>query len=97
VTVVYTATISNTAAAGTTITNTATITTPKGTGATPSAPVVTVAGTTTGTGTKLLYLYDGTSSPAWKLSTNTQHNLIQLCDHQYINIPHVVDESECSI
>jgi len=40
----------------------------QGTGATPSAPVVTVAGTTTGTGTKLLYLYDGTSSPAWKLS-----------------------------
>ena len=68
VTIVYNATISASAAPGTTITNTATITNPNGTVASPVAPVVTVAGYTPGTGTKLLYLYDGTSSPAWKLS-----------------------------
>jgi uncharacterized repeat protein (TIGR01451 family) len=69
VSIVYTAVISGSATPGTTISNTATITPTIGTGGTPSAPVVTVAGTTTGTGTKLLYLYDGTSTPtAWKLS-----------------------------
>ena len=68
VTIVYTAIISGSAAPGTTITNTATITTPKGTGATPVAPVVTVSGYVSGNGTKKLYLYDGTSTPAWKLS-----------------------------
>jgi uncharacterized repeat protein (TIGR01451 family) len=68
VTIVYTAAISGSATPGTTITNTATVTNPGGTGATPVAPVVTVSGTTAGTGTKLLYLYDGTSTPAWKLS-----------------------------
>ncbi len=68
VTIVYTAIISGSATPGTTITNTATITTPKGTGATPAAPVVTVAGDVPGTGTKQLYLYDSTSTPAWKLS-----------------------------
>jgi len=69
VTIVYSADISSSSAAGTTITNTAIIThTPSGTGSTATAPVVTVAGTTTGTGTKRLYLYDNTSSPSWKLS-----------------------------
>lgn len=68
VTIVYTADISNSAIPGTTITNTANITVTDGTGGTAVAPVVTVAGTTTGTGTKRLYLYDSTSSPSWKLS-----------------------------
>jgi uncharacterized repeat protein (TIGR01451 family) len=66
VTIVYTATIS--ATPGTTISNTATVTNPNGTGASAVAPVVTVTGTVAGIGTKLLYLYDGTSTPAWKLS-----------------------------
>jgi uncharacterized repeat protein (TIGR01451 family)/fimbrial isopeptide formation D2 family protein len=68
VTIVYNATISSSAAPGTTITNTATITNPNGIGATPTAPVVTVTGTVAGTGNKQLYLYDGTSTPTWKLS-----------------------------
>jgi trimeric autotransporter adhesin len=68
VTIVYTAIISGSATPGTTITNTATVTNPNGTGATPAAPVVTVAGDVPGTGTKQLYLYDNTSTPAWKLS-----------------------------
>lgn len=68
VTIVYNATISGTATPGTAINNTATITNPVGTGAAPVAPVVTVVGYVSGTGTKQLYLYDGTSSPAWKLS-----------------------------
>lgn len=63
VTIVYFATIS--ATAGTTITNTATINNPNGKGATPTAPVVTVVSVA---GNKPLYLYDGTSSPTWKLS-----------------------------
>jgi uncharacterized repeat protein (TIGR01451 family) len=67
VTIVYTVIISSSATPGTTISNTANITTPSGPVAT-SAPMVTVSGYTSGMGTKLLYLYDGTSSPAWKLS-----------------------------
>jgi uncharacterized repeat protein (TIGR01451 family) len=68
VTIVYNATISGSATPGTTINNTATITNPNGVGATPVAPVVTVTGYPSVTGTKLLYLYDGTSTPGWKLS-----------------------------
>ena len=68
VTIVYNVTIPTTLTPGTTITNTATVTNPNGTGATPVAPVVTVAGSASGTGTKTLYLYDGTSTPAYKLS-----------------------------
>jgi uncharacterized repeat protein (TIGR01451 family)/fimbrial isopeptide formation D2 family protein len=68
VSIVFNATISGSATPGTTITNTATVTIPLGSGATPVAPVVTVSGSVTGTGTKTLYLYDGTSSPAYQLS-----------------------------
>jgi uncharacterized repeat protein (TIGR01451 family)/fimbrial isopeptide formation D2 family protein len=68
VTIVFNATISGSAVPGTTIPNTATVTNPLGTGATPVAPVVTVSGVVPGSGTKLLYLYDGTSAPPWKLS-----------------------------
>ncbi len=68
ITIVYTADISGSATPGTTITNTANITVTDGTGGTAVAPVVTVAGTSTVTGTKRLYLYDSTSSPSWKLS-----------------------------
>ncbi|MGD0844571.1 MAG: hypothetical protein ABSA06_09425 [Geobacteraceae bacterium] len=57
VSIVFTAAISGTATPGTTINNTATVTNPSGTGASPVAPVVTVAGSTSGTGTKQLYLY----------------------------------------
>jgi len=81
VTIVYTATIVSTAAPGTTINNTATITNPYGTGASAVAPVVTVTGTAAGTGSKPLYLYDGTSTPAWKLSrtkNTTSTNTITL-------------------
>jgi uncharacterized repeat protein (TIGR01451 family)/fimbrial isopeptide formation D2 family protein len=60
VTIVYNATISSSAAPGTTINNTATITNPNGIGATPTAPVVTVTGTVVGTGNKLLYLWRDT-------------------------------------
>ncbi|MGA3279857.1 MAG: hypothetical protein ABSD50_02605 [Smithella sp.] len=68
VTIVYTATIVSTDTPGTAINNTATVTNPNGAVVTLVAPVVTVGGTAAGTGTKLLYLYDGTSTPTWKLS-----------------------------
>ena len=68
VTIVYTATIVSTDTPGTAINNTATVTNPNGAVVTLVAPVVTVGGTVAGTGTKLLYLYDGTSTPTWKLS-----------------------------
>ena len=57
VSIVFNATISPSATPGTTIPNTATVTNPNGNGATPVAPVVTVAGSVIGSGNKPLYLY----------------------------------------
>jgi len=68
VTIVYNATISGSDVPGTAITNTATVTNPNVMVLSVVAPVVTVTGTAAGTGSKPLYLYDSTSTPAWKLS-----------------------------
>ena len=68
VNIVYTVPILGAAAPGTTINNSATITPTLGWVTTAVAPVVTVAGTSSGTGNKPLYLYNGTSTPAWKIS-----------------------------
>jgi uncharacterized repeat protein (TIGR01451 family) len=69
VTIVFYVTIAAGTTSGTLINNTATITIPAGTGATPAAPVLTVAASTvTGSGNKPLYLYDANSTPTYKLS-----------------------------
>lgn len=73
--VVFDVTIPAGTAAGTIINNSATITVPGGTGANPDAPVLTVSGgSVPGTGTKLLYLYDNTATPARKLSRTTTNS-----------------------
>ena len=56
--IVFDVTISGTAAAGETITNTATITSASGTGATPSVDTTIAASQGPATGNKVLYLYD---------------------------------------
>jgi uncharacterized repeat protein (TIGR01451 family) len=67
-TIVFQATIANGTAAGTLINNTATITNPNGSGATPSSPTITVsASQIPTTGNKPLYLYGGAASP-YKMS-----------------------------
>jgi uncharacterized repeat protein (TIGR01451 family) len=67
-TIVFQATIANGTAAGTLINNTATISNPNGTGATPSSPTITVsASIVPATGNKPLYLYGGATSP-YKMS-----------------------------
>lgn len=69
VTIVFNVTIGAAVAVGTTIDNTATVSNPGGPGDLASALTLTVAGSTLpGSGNKPLYLYDGTSSPAYKLS-----------------------------
>lgn len=85
VTIVYTADISGSATPGTTITNTAIITNPGVAITTVTAPVVTVAGTTTGTGNKLLYLYDNASSPTRKLSRTP----MTVNASSYVEIPEI--------
>ncbi len=66
-TITYTVTILA-ATAGTTIDNTAIISLPGYPAMNAIATTVTLSGSVTGSGTKRLYLYDGTSTPAWKLS-----------------------------
>jgi len=75
-TIIYTITIANGTTPGTLINNTATITNPLGIGGTAVAPTVTVsASQIPSQGNKPLYLYDGASSPAYKLSrTQTPTN-----------------------
>ncbi|PKN13135.1 MAG: hypothetical protein CVU69_03820 [Deltaproteobacteria bacterium HGW-Deltaproteobacteria-4] len=69
VTIVFEVTVAAATPAGTPIANSATVTNPGGLGGTPAAPTLTVqAATVTGSGNKLLYLYDSTSTPAHKLS-----------------------------
>lgn len=69
VTIVYTVTIAAGTPAGTVIDNSATVTVPGGVDGTPDAPSILVSGSAIpGSGNKLLYLYDGTSTPAYKLS-----------------------------
>lgn len=69
VNVTFNATIAPGTPAGTEINNCASITTPLGVGATPCAPSLTVSPSDVArSGNKPLYLYDGTSSPAYKLS-----------------------------
>lgn len=69
VTIVYDLIINSGATPGTIINNTATITTPLGTGGTPDAPPLTVSSSyIPGTGTKLLYLYGTAARNADKLS-----------------------------
>ncbi len=58
VTIVFDVTIDATAANGALIDNTATVTNPSGTGATPSAPTITVVVPGPATGNKQLYLYN---------------------------------------
>lgn len=68
-TIVFYVTIATGTPAGTLINNSAAITLPVGTGATPAAPTMTVsASSVTGSGNKQLYLYDANSTPAYKLS-----------------------------
>jgi uncharacterized repeat protein (TIGR01451 family) len=68
-TIVLYVTIATGTPAGTLINNSASITLPVGTGATPAAPTLTVsASSVTGSGNKQLYLYDANSTPAYKLS-----------------------------
>lgn len=67
-TIVFQATIANGTAVGTLINNTATISNPNGTGATPSSPTITVsASLVPATGNKPLYFYGGAASP-YKMS-----------------------------
>lgn len=67
--IVVSTTIAGGTAIGTLINNTATITNPAGLGATPAAPTITVSQSQSpATGNKPLYLYDSTSTPAYKLS-----------------------------
>ena len=69
VTISYTVTIAAGTSAGTVIDNSATVIVPGGVGANPDAPPLTVSGSAIpGSGNKLLYLYDGTSIPNFKLS-----------------------------
>jgi uncharacterized repeat protein (TIGR01451 family)/fimbrial isopeptide formation D2 family protein len=70
VSIVFNATISASAAPGTTIPNTATVINPLGNGATPVAPVVTVTGSIAATGNKRLYLY-GTPSLSRTVNSST--------------------------
>jgi uncharacterized repeat protein (TIGR01451 family) len=75
VTVVFDVTINSGAANGTVINNSAIVTNPLGPGGTPTAPPVTVVNSFAPiTGTKLLYLYDGASAPAYKLSRTTTNS-----------------------
>ena len=68
-TVVFNVTIANGTAAGTLINNSATISNPGNIGGTPTAPTITVSvSQVPSTGNKSLYLYDSTSTPAYKLS-----------------------------
>lgn len=69
VSVVFDATIPMGTPAGTTINNCATITNPSGIGASPCTSTIIVSpSAVAGAGNKLLYLHDGASSPAYKLS-----------------------------
>ncbi len=77
VTIVYTATISSSATPGTTINNTATITNPNGTGATSVAPVVTVSGIITSSGTKQIYL-NGTNALSRTMPTASTTTFVDL-------------------
>ena len=77
VTIVYTATISSSATPGTTINNTATITNPNGIGATPTAPVVTVSGIITSSGTKQIYL-NGTNALSRTMPTASTTTFVDL-------------------
>lgn len=68
-TIVFDVTIAGGTPAGTVINNVAAVTVTGGTGGTPPAPPVTVAGgSLPGSGNKPLYLYDSASTPALKLS-----------------------------
>ena len=75
-TIVYTVAIANGTAPGTLINNTATVTNPLGIGDTTIAPTVTVsASQIPAKGNKPLYLYNGASTPAYKISrTQTPTN-----------------------
>lgn len=69
VAIVFDATIGMGTTAGTTINNCATITNPGGIGASPCASTITVSpSAVAGSGNKPLYLFDGASTPAYKLS-----------------------------
>jgi uncharacterized repeat protein (TIGR01451 family)/fimbrial isopeptide formation D2 family protein len=80
VTIVYTAYILGSDAPGTTINNTATIRPTFGWVATPVAPVVTIAGTTTGTGNKPLYIWRDTAT------TGHLYRLSQAVGANYVTI-----------
>jgi len=68
-TVVFDATIAGGTGIGTAIDNCATVNNPSGTGGSPCAPTITVsASSIPGTGNKPLYLYDGSSTPPFKVS-----------------------------
>jgi uncharacterized repeat protein (TIGR01451 family)/fimbrial isopeptide formation D2 family protein len=77
VTIVYTAAISASATPGTTINNTATITNPNGIGAIPTAPVVTVSGIITSSGTKQIYL-NGTNALSRTMPTASTTTFVDL-------------------
>ena len=69
VTVVFDATIAAGTTAGTTINNCASVINPGGIGASPCASTINVSpSAVAGSGNKPLYLYDSTSTPAYKLS-----------------------------